>query len=1116
MIPVPLRPTPFFLALVGVACAVPARGEPSPAPAAPPAARSLQASPGSVDVGDTRLLEDPTCSATQVAFAYAGDLWVADLTGGPARRLTSHPGLETHPRFSPDGSWIAFMGQYDGNTDVYLVPAAGGEPRRLTWHPGVDVVQGFTPDGKEVLFTSQRDVYTPRFWHLFRVGIEGGTPVPYPLPTCTKAALSPDGKRVAYNPLGDAFTQWKNYRGGTASRIWICELADLGVVQVPQPEGRCNDTDPMWVGERLYFRSDRDGEFNLYAYEPSSREVRRLTSHEDYPVVNASAGGGRIVYEQAGWVFVLDPATGKSTRVPVGVAADLVETRTRWVSGERYVRSAGISPSGARVALDFRGEIVTLPAEKGDPRALTDTPGAHERYPAWSPDGRTIAYVSDEGGENHLVLAPQDGHGERRSLALEGAGFYSDLRWAPDGKALSYLDNARTLYWIDVASGKTTRIVQEPLYGVFQTLHHAWSPDSRWIAYTIGTATGFRRVSLYELASGTAHEITDGLADAAEPVFDAGGKYLYLTASTDAGPFLTWFSQASADIEQSNALYLVTLAKDTPSPFAKESDEEPAKADDEPKKASGDEAKDADAPKVAEVRIDLEGIDQRIVALPLESAFYTGLQAGKEGRLYYLRSERAEFLENDPTYSLARFDLESREEKVLLGGVQGFELAAGQEKVLVHTAGGWFVRPLGDQIDTGEGRLATGSIRVRVDPRAEWAQIFDEVWRINRDYFYDPGMHGADWPAMKARYAPFLPHLAVRSDLNRVLRWMCSELAVGHHRVGGGDTLVEAERVPGGLLGADYRVENGRYRFAKVYGGLNWNPELRAPLTEPGVDVRAGEYLLAVDGVDLGAGTNLFGRFEGTAGRQVELTVGPNADGSGSRVVKVVPVESETALRNRDWVEGNIARVTAATEGRVAYVYVPNTADLGHVYFKRYFFPQADREAIIVDERHNGGGSIADYYIDILRRPYVAHWAMRYGEDLVTPQGAVFGPKVMIIDETAGSGGDLLPWMFRRFGLGTLVGRPTWGGLVGILGFPELVDGGFVTAPNIGIWTEDEGFTVENVGVPPDIEVEQLPAQVAAGHDPQLEKAIEVALEGLRAHPPKPAQRPPFPIRVRR
>jgi tricorn protease len=1100
-------PAALLASLLFVSCANAEGVVPSAVAQQPVAANPTGAAAAS---GDTRMLEMPAISAKHVAFCYAGDLWVCNLDGSGVRRLTTHPGFEWRPRFSPDGEWIAFSGEYDGNMDVYLVPVAGGEPKRLTWHPDLDMVVGFTPDGASVAFESPRQVYTDRFLQLFTVPVAGGFPERVPLPSAFGAAFSPDGKHVAYSPQAPAFQQWKNYRGGTASRIWICALGDLSVQQVPQPAGRCNDVDSMWVGDKFFFNSDRAGEFNLHSFDARSQKVEQLTHYEDFPITGATAGGGRIVYEQAGWLHLYDPQSGRSERMKIGVAAELVETRPRFVDGAEYVRSAALSPSGSRVALDVRGEIITMPAEKGDPRNLTETPGVHERHPAWSPDGKTIAWFSDEGGAYQLVLAPQDGKGSRRVLPVEGAGFYERLTWSPDSKKISFLDNSQSLLWIDLESGRVTKVDQEPVYGVLTSIPHAWSPDSKWLAYSVSLHTGFRQVRVNEIASGQTHSVTDGLSDASDPCFDASGNYLYFSASTDSGPALTWFSQASSDIEATNALYLAVLKRGEPSPFAAESDEEAGTADTEPAADAPAEAAEA-----AAMTIEFDGISQRIVALPLAPAYYSNLQCGTDGQIFYLKSDRAPVGAPPLPASLARFDLKSRKETTLLAGVQDFIVAAGKEKVLVRAGGGAFVRPLGDGLSLDEGRLALEQIQIKIDPRSEWKQIFNEVWRINRDYFYDPGMHGADWSAMQAKYAQFLPHLAIRRDLNRVIRGLCSELAVGHSFSGGGDTLVKAAEVAGGLLGADFEIADGRYRFAKIYGGLNWTPDLRAPLTEPGVDVRAGEYLLAVAGRDLSAAESVYARFENTAGRRIEITVGPTADGIGARTVTVVPIASEGALRNRDWVEGNIAKVTAATGGRIAYVYVPDTAGDGHQYFKRYFFPQADREGVIVDERHNGGGLVADYYIDILRRPYIAHWATRYGADLVTPQGTVFGPKVMLIDETAGSGGDLLPWMFRKFELGTLVGRPTWGGLVGILGFPELMDGGMVTAPNIAIWTEDEGFTVENVGVPPDVEVEQWPALVAQGHDPQLEKAIEIALAELAKNPPQAPVRPAFPRRAR-
>ena len=719
---------------------------------------------------------------------------------------------------------------------------------------------------------------------------------------------------------------------------------------------------------------------------------------------------------------------------------------------------------------------------------------------------------------------------------MPGAGFYEEIRWAPDGSKLTYTDNAMALWLLDLDTGQATQIAREPYYGPLKTISASWSPDSRWLAYTVPTDADFRQVWLYRVADGSRYAVTDGLSDAFSPVFDASGKYLYLLASTDAGPVRGWFAQSNADMSARSGIYLAVLAAGEESPLKARSDEEPgAEADaggeaesgsDTGKARSGASGRAAHAAAGAGEQggsegpagpaYDLEGIQQRIVALPVGEADYAYLTAGKEGQLFYLRREPGQgYGEFGGPGSVRMFDLKEREEKTLGGPAATFALSGDRAKMLAVLPNDRYVMgAAGEPLERAKP-VPVERIKIKIDPVAEWHQIYREAWRINRDYFYDPNYHGANWQAVGDKYAPFLEVLATRADLNRVIRWMASELTVGHSYLGGGDELVKVDAVPGGLLGADYEVANGRYRFAKVYGGLNWNPELRSPLTEPGVDVRAGEYLLAVDGRPVVPPANLYSFFENTAGQMVDITVGPDPSGSGSRTVTVVPVASEYALRNRDWVEGNIAKVDAATDGRVAYVYVPNTAALGHEYFKRYFFPQAHKQAIIVDERYNGGGQVADYYIDILRRQEVAHWATRYGKDYRTPFYAILGPKVMIIDETAGSGGDLLPWMFRKFGLGPLVGKRTWGGLVGILGFPVLLDGGSVTAPNLAIWTE-EGFVVENVGVPPDVEVEQLPAQVIAGHDPQLERAIELALQALRDNPPRQVDKPPYPVRVRR
>lgn len=1092
-----------------------------------------------IDPNDTRMLSQPAVSANYIAFIYAEDLWVANVDGTQPRRLTVDRGIESSPLFSPDGKLIAFSAEYDGNKDVFTIPVEGGVPVRLTWHPGDDNAKGFTPDGKNVLFTSKRAVFTTRYAQLFTVPVSGGFPTQLEIPNAFHASYSPDNKFLAYTPISDPFLQWKNYRGGTIANIWLFSFSDKSIVKIPQPTGGCNDTNPAWMENKVYFRSDRNGEFNIYSYDITSKEIKQLTSFKDFPVLNMSSGKGKIIFEQAGYLHSVDPASGTTTKLKIGIAADLLELRTRFVKGGSYVRSGDISPSGSRVVFDFRGEIISAPAEKGDARNLTNTPNVHEKYPAWSPDGKSIAYFSDASGEYQLHIKAQDGKGEVRSIPLTGTGFYAHIKWSPDSKKISYVDNGRNLYVMDVKFGAVKKIDSDELYipGPFREQFGDWSPDSRWIVYTKVEDTHFRKILFYSMDQNKSFPVTDGLSDATEPVFDPNGKYLYFFASTNAGPVVNWFDQSNIDMKATSSIYLLTLQKETISPFAKESDEEgdekekreeedkkekdgkkeerdkgkktASEKDDKADKKDDDKKDKDDDKKVKLVKIDMEGIESRIIDIPVKDGNHTSLGMGKEGELLYIKYD------DDGTATLRKYDVKKRKDSDLMQ-LDNYVISADGKKMLYSKAGAYGIVETGDKAEPGKGIINTSDIQVRIEPAAEWKNIFEEAWRVNRDYFYDPGMHGTDWVAMKKKYEVFLPDLACRNDLNMLIQWMCSELAVGHHRISDpGDKMNKPLKVSGGLLGADYVITNNRYQIKKIYGGLNYNPKLRSPLTEPGINAKVGDYILAVNGKDITASENLYKFFEATAEKIIELTIGPNADGKGSRVVKVVPTDNESALRNRDWVEGNLKKVTEATKGQVAYVYVPNTADLGHEYFKRYFFPQANRKAIIIDERFNGGGSLADYYIDILQRPYQANWHMRYGRELKSPSASIQGPKVMIIDENAGSGGDMLPWMFHKFKVGTLVGKRTWGGLVGILGFPEFLDGGSVTAPNLAIWTKD-GFIVENVGVSPDIDIEQTPSDIIKGVDPQLKKAIEIALEELKKTPPVEEVRPVFPIRVRK
>ena len=1146
---------------------------------------------------DTRLLSMPAISDKKIAFVYGEDLWVADRDGKNAKRLTSDVGLESNPVFSPDGSLIAFSAQYDGNTDVYTIPVDGGTPTRVTYHPSPDVVREFTPDGKSVLFMSNRNVYSNRHAQLFTVPLTGGMPTQLPIPWGFEACYSPDGKYIAYTPVRDATAQWKHYRGGTHSRIWLYDVTTHDVIELPQPAGRCNDMDPNWVGDTLYFKSDRAGEYNVFAVKPNGKapkldEIKQVTEFKDFPVLDINHSKDSLILEQAGYLHTMRVGETSPNRLKIGINVDAPEARARFAKGAKYVRDAAISPSGARAVVEFRGEVVSVPAEKGDPRNLTNTVGTHERSPSWSPDGKTIAYFSDEGGEYQLVLAPQTGKGEKRTIKLTGGGFYYGAVWSRDSKKILYSDNAHGLYWLDVESGKSTKIVTDEYGRYVRAVLSSWSPDNKWVTYTAETPAHISRVYVYSLEQNKSFPVTDGKSDASDPAFDANGKYLYFISSDSTGMSKHGFSQSASDSRPPRfSVYMAVLQKGTPSPFLKESDEEkgtvppppqgpgrpapePKKDDpkkdqpkvddkkdepkkDQPKKDDKKDEKPADPKKAGDPKeepkteakptpkfsIDFDGIDQRIIALPLPSGNYGNLQAGAAGQVFVISRPEAGGGGRGPGgpgggASLMRFDIDGRKSTTVQSGVGAYELTPDGRTMLYSQGGDWYIGSTGGggggtalaglggrggspaaPAATGGGggggqKLNLDAIEVRVDPRAEWKQILHEAWRINRDYFYDPTMHGADWNAVKKKYEPFLEHVNNGGDLYKVIRWMLSELAVGHSYTTPGERSTEKKTVSGGLLGADYGVKDGRYFFKKIYSGLNFTSDLRSPLTAPGVDVKEGEFLLAVRGVDLKAPTEVFSLFENTAGKSVELTVGPTADGKNSRTVTVEPLANELNLRNREWIEGNLRKVEKATNGRVGYVYVPDTAGQGVQYFKRYFYPQVDKDALIVDERFNSGGQIADYYIEALTRPFASYWAPRYGAEWRSPSAAVHGPKVMIADEGAGSGGDMLPYMFKKFKVGPVVGKRTWGGLVGISGYPVLMDGGTVTAPSFAIWTPEEGFVVENEGVAPDYDVDMWPKDVIAGKDPQLEKAIELALKALEGQPKKDIKRPAYPNRA--
>ena len=1061
---------------------------------------------------ETRLLRHPTVSRDSIAFEYAGDLWVVSRNGGPARRLTSTPGAETEPYFSPDGSKIAYTATNAGNTDIYVMSAAGGEPQRLTYHPGLDRVRGWTPDGHRVVFASARDsVPQQSYFRLWTVGLDGGLPEALPLPRAFSGAYSPDGRRIAYEEFSTAFipdwfeaSMWRHYRGGRTHPIRVMNLADESVEKLPW--NNSNDSDPMWAGNSVYFLSDRNFTVNLYSYNFANKEVAQLTRHDDFDIMSASAGPDAIVYEQAGYIHLFDTKTGKARKLTIEVSGDLPWARPQFKKVANMVRGAALSNTGVRAAFEARGDIFTIAAEKGDSRNLTQSSGAHDRSPVWAPDGIQLAWLSDASGEYQLMIGDSAGMTKPRTIALPSTAFYSAPAWSPDGAAILLEDNHRNLWTIEVSSGKTTKIDSDNYPDPARQFDAVWAPDSKWIAYSKNLASHLRAIFIYSLADRKTHQITDGLADSISPAFDAGGKYIYFLSSTDYGPRTSWLEMSSLDRPVRRAIYLGVLSASEPSPLLPETGDEPRPAAEEQPRAKPEPAKNV------AVHIDFDKIGQRIIAVNVPVADYGNLMAGAAGSIFY----------TEPTSSspaaplrLQKYQLKERRAAPFLEGIRSYTLSGDKKKLLYQAAGGgaggsrWGIVPTDHPGKVGDGPLNMDQLQTLVDPRAEWAEIFRESWREEREYFYDPKMHGADWQAVYEKYSVLLPYVGHRADLGYLMAMVGGELTVGHsYLLGAGDVPGEENPVQTGLLGADYKVENGHYRIAHIYTGENWNPDLRAPLSAPGIDVSEGDYLLEVNGKALAPPANLYALFEGTAGKQTMIRVNKTPSLEGSRVVTVIPVPTEDGLRTRAWVEENRRTVDRLSGGRLAYVWLPNTGSQGYTSFTRYYYAQQDKDGAIIDERYNHGGMVADYIVNELDRKLMGYFAVRDGAVSTSPMAGLYGPKVMLINESAGSGGDALPYYFHMRKIGPLVGTRTWGGLVGTLGTPPTIDGGGITAPALAFYDLSGKWAVENEGIAPDVEVEYTPTEVNKGHDPQLERAVAEAMKLLKQSPVPHVARP--------
>jgi tricorn protease len=1089
------------------------------------------------------LLQRPALSQNQIAFNYAGDLWSVDRKGGRATRLTVGVGIETSPVFSPDGNTIAFTGEYDGNTDVFTIPATGGVPHRVTYHPSTDVAVGWSPDGKEILFRSDRQANS-RYTQLYEVPVAGGLAKVLPLPMAYQGDISSDGASIAYSPLGPSFSfdynryvAWGNYRGGRASTVWITGLKDLNSSVIPHETG--SDLDPVWVGKMVYFLSDRSGPMTLYKYDPATKAVTECVNNAGKPDFHSLSGGpGGLVYDRLGEIYLFDTATGKSHLVSIDVTGDLPDVRARIENVSTQIDHAGISPTGLRAVFEAHGEILTVPAKKGPTRDITNTPGVMERSPTWSPDGQSIAYFSDESGFYAVEVASQTGSGAVRKFPLaKEAAFYFDPVWSPDSKLLAFRDNRLNIWMLDTGSGKVTHVGENDYFSSDKR-DIAWSPDSRWIAYSQIVPNHLHALFLYSVETGKATQFTPESADSRFPTFDRNGKYLYFATSTNSGGTSAGLDMTSDLLSPVRSLYAVVLASDQASPIAPESDDEktPAQAHEkakenadatpagEPKegeKATTEAAKAPVAPKP--VRVDLAGIENRIVALPLPPGDYLELVAGKPGILYFRQASAGNRF-SERTATLSRYVFSTQKTERLAERVATFDLSADGEKMLLAlapegAAGGrsaagparpsYVIVPANVPIKPGDGAISLADLQVRIDPAAEWNQMYHEVWRVERAYFYDPNFHGVNTVEEERRFEPYVQAIASRSDLNYIFQEMLSGFSVGHMR-GTGGAIPEAKRIPGGLLGADYKIENGHYCLAKIFSGGSWNPEEKAPLAEPGLNLHPGDCILTIGGEEVKPDDDIQRLLEGTAGHAISLHVA-SANGTNARDITVVPIRSEAALRNSEWIEDNQRKVDKLSGGKLAYVYLPDTGAGGFTNFNRFYFSQLNKDGAVIDERFNGGGQMADYIIEAMQRKIVGYWSYRYGATQKTSTASIPGPKVMIINEVAGSGGDAMPWLFHQEKVGTLVGKRTWGGLVGIGAIPVLMDGGTVTSPSFGYYSPEGKWQVENHGADPDVVVEQDPKAVSEGHDPQLEKAVSVAMQELAQHPVSEPAKPPYP-----
>jgi len=1080
---------------------------------------------------DTRLLRFPDIHGNHVVFTYAGDLWTAPTSGGMAVRLTAHPGLEMFAKYSPDGKWIAFTGQYDGDEQVYVIPSTGGTPRQLTYYPargplparwGYDnLVYGWTPDGKSVIFRSMRDGWAPAIGHLYTVSIEGGMPKPLPMPNSGFGDLSPGGKQIVYSPLFRDFRTWKRYQGGWQQDLYILDFATARVEPVsPSPR---TERDPMWIGDKICFASDRSGTLNLYEFDTATKKTRQLTKSTEWDVRWPSKGdNGEIVYEMDGQLYMLDSraANPQPHKIPITVPTDGVASRPSLIDVGGQITDFGLSPKGERALFVARGDIFNAPVEKGSARNLTRSSDAHDKEAAWSPDGRSIAFISDRSGEEELYIVSQDGDGKPQQLTNNGHAMRYRLVWSPDGKRIAFSDKDGKLYVLKLDDKSVTEIADEPRG---QLLDYTWSPDSAWIAYSMTGKEETRSLYIYSVAENKTRRIRDSIFDESNPVWDPEGNFLYFISAREYAPQISTLEWNFAGARNQN-IFALALRKDVKNPFPPEDDEVTidinAARTDEPK--SEDKKAEENKPEPAKsgpsaVKIDFDGLGDRVIRIPIQAENYSGLHALKN-HLLYVRSGNFYYgRESDQRNELVIFSMKDRKETVLSEGLRGYAVSDDGKKLMVREGSSFFLMDAAPGGKAAKKSVSTAGLMYNRIPSQEWTQIFNEVWRRYRDFFYVKNMHGYDWEALRAQYAPLLEYVGHRSDLNYIIGEMISELNIGHAYITGGDWDTPP-RPQVALPGARFELDEaaGRYRISQIFRGQNEERAFRSPLTEVGMNVSAGDYVLAIDGQELTASDNPYRLLRGKAERPVRFTVNSKPTMEGARDIMFQPLSNESNLEYLQWVEHNRKYVDEATKGRVGYVYIPDMGADGIRDFIKYFYPQIRKEGLIIDVRGNGGGNVSQMIIERLRRELLATRFSRTVDTAGTyPETMFYGHMVCLLNETSASDGDIFPAMFKQARLGLLIGKRSWGGVTGITNHGNLIDGGQVNVPEFGFATTDGKWQIEGHGVDPDIVLENDPASVMAGRDPQLDRGIQEVMAEIEKDPKVLPSRPADPVKTK-